>query len=446
MDPEEARRVVRETNYVTWRRQGGWDPLLVTRAEGSRFWDSSGKEFLDLSSQLMATNLGHGNERVIRAIADQAQRLAYAGPGFATEARALLSQSLGDVLPSGLRRYFFSTSGTEANEAALKIARAATGRQKVLARYRSYHGATAASISVTGDPRRKAIEPVQKVPGTVFAPDCYCYRCPFGLTYPDCGVACADYVGYQIEREGDVAAMILEPIVGTNGVIVPVPEYLPRIREITRSHDVLLIADEVMTGWGRVGEWFAVDHWKVIPDMLTTAKGITGAYVPLGLTATTAAVHDAFRDRYFPHGHTYEAHPMTLGPAVAAIDEYRRLGLLEKSRKDGEYLLRRLREIQDRHPSVGDVRGLGLFAAVELVRNRTSREPFNTEEDKLSGEPLVADQVAAAMLKEGVFCVSWISHLVVAPPLIIQRDELDRGLDVLDRALGIADAKAAGAA
>jgi taurine---2-oxoglutarate transaminase len=446
MDPEEARRVVRETNYVTWRRQGGWDPLLVTRAEGSRFWDSSGKEFLDLSSQLMATNLGHGNERVIRAIADQAQRLAYAGPGFATEARALLSQSLGDVLPSGLRRYFFSTSGTEANEAALKIARAATGRQKVLARYRSYHGATAASISVTGDPRRKAIEPVQKVPGTVFAPDCYCYRCPFGLTYPDCGVACADYVGYQIEREGDVAAMILEPIVGTNGVIVPVPEYLPRIREITRSHDVLLIADEVMTGWGRVGEWFAVDHWKVIPDMLTTAKGITGAYVPLGLTATTAAVHDAFRDRYFPHGHTYEAHPMTLGPAVAAIDEYRRLGLLEKSRKDGEYLLRRLREIQDRHPSVGDVRGLGLFAAVELVRNRTSREPFNTEEDKLSGKPLVADQVAAAMLKEGVFCVSWISHLVVAPPLIIQRDELDRGLDVLDRALGIADAKAAGAA
>jgi taurine---2-oxoglutarate transaminase len=443
MDPEEARRVVRETNYVTWRRQGGWDPLLVTRAEGSRFWDSSGKEYLDLSSQLMATNLGHGNERVIAAIAEQARKLAYAGPGFATEARARLSESLGQVLPSGLRQYFFSTSGTEANEAALKIARAATGRRKILSRYRSYHGSTAASISVTGDFRRKAIEPLEKVPGTVFAPDCYCYRCPFGLKYPDCGVACAEYVNDQLEHEGDVAAMILEPVVGTNGVLVPVPEYLPRIREITRRHDVLLIADEVMSAWGRVGEWFAVDHWKVVPDILTTAKGITGAYVPLGLTATSAAVHDAFRDRYFPHGHTYEAHPLTLGPAVAAIEEYRRLGLLEKSRRDGEYLLRRLREIQERHPSVGEVRGLGLFAAVELVRDRRSRAPFNTEEDKLAGKPLVADQVAAAMLREGVYCVSWVSHLVIAPPLIVTREELDHGLDVLDRALILADQHAA---
>jgi taurine--2-oxoglutarate transaminase len=430
MDSDESRRLIRETNYVTWRRQAGWDPLLVTRAEGSRFWDSSGKEYLDLSSQLMATNLGHGNEKVIAAIADQARQLAYAAPGFATDARSRLSQSLGKVLPTGLRRYFFS----------------ATGRQKVLARYRSYHGSTAASISVTGDPRRKAIEPLEKVPGTVFAPDCYCYRCPFGLTYPDCDVACAEYVDYQIDHEGDVAAMILEPVVGTNGVIVPVPEYLPRIREITRKHGVLLIADEVMTAWGRVGEWFAVDHWKVIPDILTTAKGITGAYVPLGLTATTAAVHDAFQDRYFPHGHTYEAHPITLGPAVAAIEEYRRLGLLEKSRTEGEYLLRRLMEIQERHPSVGEVRGLGLFAAVELVRDRNSRAPFNTDDDKLAGKPLVADQVAAAMLKEGVFCVSWISHLVIAPPLIVTREELDHGLDVLDRALAVADAKVRAAA
>ena len=437
--------MVRETNYVTWRRQGGWDPLLITRAQGSRFWDSSGKEYLDFSSQLMATNLGHGNERVIQAIADQARALAYAGPGFATEARGAVSRALGQVLPEGLRRYFFSTSGTEANEAALKIARAATGRQKILARYRSYHGSTAASISVTGDPRRKAIEPLQKVPGTVFAPDCYCYRCPFGLTYPDCGVACAEYVEYQLEHESDVAAMILEPVVGTNGVIIPVPEYLPRIREITKKHDVLLIADEVMSGWGRVGEWFAVDHWKVVPDILTTAKGITGAYVPLGLTATTASVHDAFRDRYFPHGHTYEAHPMTLGPAVTAIDEYRRLGLLEKSRRDGEYLLHRLQEIQKRHPSVGEVRGMGLFAAVELVRDRQRRTPFNTEEDKIAGRPLVADQVAAAMLREGVYCVSWVSHLVVAPPLIVTREELDHGLEVLDRALTVADAQVSAA-
>jgi len=413
----------------------------VARAEGSKFWDASGHEYLDLSSQLIASNLGHSNPRVAAAIAEQARTLAYAVPGFATEARAQLSAALLEVLPKGLGRFFFSTSGTEANEAALKIARAATGRSKVVSRYRSYHGSTAASISVTGDVRRRPVELVDRVPGTVFAPDCYCYRCPFGLTYPSCGVACAEYVDYQLEREGNVAAMIVEPVVGTNGVLVPVPEYLPRIREITRKHDVLLIADEVMSGWGRVGEWFAVDHWGVRPDLLTTAKGITGAHVPLGLTATTEAVHDAFKERYFPHGHTYEAHPITLAPAVAAIDEYRRLDLLAKSRRDGEYLLGRLREMMARHPSVGDVRGLGLFAAVELVRNRTTRAPFNTEEDKLAGRPLVADEVAAAMMKEGVYCVSWVSHLIVAPPLIVTREELDHGLEVLDRALAVADAR-----
>ena len=441
MDGEEIRRIVRETNYVTWRRQGGWEPLVVTRAEGARFWDSAGKEYLDLSSQLIATNLGHGNARVAEAIASQARTLAYAAPGFATEARARLSAALLEVLPKGLSRFFFSTSGTEANEAALKIARAVKRRTKVLARYRSYHGATAGSISVTGELRRRAIEPLQKVSGTVFAPDCYCYRCPFGLTYPSCGVACAEYVDYQLSREGDVAAMIVEPVVGTNGVIVPVPEYLPKIRAITKKHDVLLIADEVMSGWGRVGEWFAVDRYGVVPDLLTTAKGITGAQIPLGLTATTAEVHDAFQETYFPHGHTYEAHPLTLAPGVAAIEEYQRLDLLAKSRKDGEYLLARLQEIAARHPSVGEVRGLGLFAAVELVKNRTTKAPFNTEDDKIAGRPLVVDQVTGAMMKEGVFCIGWVSHLVIGPPLIVSRAELDHGLEVLDRALAVADAK-----
>jgi taurine---2-oxoglutarate transaminase len=442
MEGDEVRKVVRETNYVTWRRQEGWDPLVVTRAQGSRFWDAAGKEYLDFSSQLIATNLGHGNAHVAEAIASQARSVAYAAPGFATEARARASVALLEVLPKGLNRLFFSTSGTEANEAALKIARAVTGRTKVVTRHRSYHGSTAASISVTGDFRRRAIERVQRVPGTVFAPDCYCYRCPFGLTYPACDVACAEYVDHQLTREGDVAAMIVEPVVGTNGVIVPVPEYLPRIRAITKKHDVLLIADEVMSGWGRVGEWFAVDRWKVRPDILTTAKGITGAQIPLGLTATTAEVHDVFRDTYFPHGHTYEAHPLTLAPVVAAIEEYRRLGLLEKSRKDGEYLLARLKEIQGRHRSVGEVRGMGLFAAVELVKNRSTREPFNTEDDKMAGRPLVVDQVTGAMMKEGVFCIGWVSHLLVAPPLIVTREELDHGLEVLDRALAFADAKA----
>jgi taurine--2-oxoglutarate transaminase len=413
----------------------------LTRSEGSTVWTDDGREILDFSSQLVATNLGHSNQAVQEAIARQARTLPYAAPGFATEARAELSAALRGVLPAGLDRYFFSTSGTEANEAALKIARVATGRTKVVSRYRSYHGATAASMSVTGDLRRRASEPWQKVPGTVFAPDCYCYRCPFGLQYPSCGVACAEYVDYQLEHEGDVAAMIVEPVVGTNGVIVPVPEYLPRIRAITKARDVLLIADEVMTGWGRTGRWFGVDHWDVRPDILTTAKGVTGAYVPLGVTATTAALHDVFRDRYFPHGHTYEAHPMTLAPATAAIGEYRRLDLIEKSTTDGAYLLGRLRELEPRHPSIGDIRGLGLFTAVELVRDRTKRTPFNTPDDKLAGRPLTVEAVAKAMLDDGVYAMPWVSHLVLAPPLIVTRAEIDRGVESLDRALAVADAR-----
>jgi taurine---2-oxoglutarate transaminase len=442
VEPERVAPEVRESNFVTWRRQGGWAPLVVTRAEDSTFWTDDGRAILDFSSQLIATNLGHSNRAVQEAIARQARELPYAAPGFATRPRAELSESLREILPDGVDQLFFSTSGTEANEAALKIARVAKGRTKVVSRYRSYHGATAASISVTGDVRRRASEPHQKVPGTVFAPDCYCYRCPFGLTYPSCGVACAQYVDYQLEHEGDVAAMIVEPVVGTNGVIVPVPEYLPRIRAITKAHDVLLIADEVMTAWGRTGTWFAVEHWGVVPDILTTAKGVTGAYVPLGVTATTSELHDVFRDRYFPHGHTYEAHPLTLAPAVAAIAEYRRLDLLAKSARDGEYLLARLRELAPRHRSVGDVRGLGLFAAVELVRNRTTRAPFNTPEDKLAGRALVAEKVAQAMLSDGVYVMPWVSHLVIAPPLIVTREELDSGVDSLDRALAVADAAA----
>jgi taurine---2-oxoglutarate transaminase len=214
---------------------------------------------------------------------------------------------------------------------------------------------------------------------------------------------------------------------------------LPRIREITRKHDVLLITDEVMSAWGRVGEWFAVNHWNVTPDILTTAKGITGAHIPLGLTATTSALHDRFRESYFPHGHTYEAHPLTLAPGVAAIEEYQRLNLIEKSRKDGEYLLARLREIQEHHRSVGEVRGLGLFAAVELVKNRTTKQPFNTDEEKMAGKSLVVEQVTGAMMKEGVYCIGWVSHLIIAPPLIVTRPELDHGLEVLDRALKVAD-------
>jgi taurine--2-oxoglutarate transaminase len=234
--------------------------------------------------------------------------------------------------------------------------------------------------------------------------------------------------------------MILEPIVGTNGVLVPPKGYLKKIREITKRHGVLLIADEVMTGWGRTGDWFAVDFDGVVPDILCTAKGITGAYVPLGLTATTDEIARFFDDHYFAHGHTYEAHPLTLKPAVAAIREYKRLGLLERSRQMGEKLGQKLAALKEKHPSVGDVRGRGLFWAVDLVRDRAAKTPFNTQRDKLDGKPTVVDQVTAKMMANGVSCLGWVSHLVIAPPLIITEEELDGAIDVLDEALSVADA------
>jgi taurine--2-oxoglutarate transaminase len=344
-----------------------------------------------------------------------------------------------EVVPEGLEMFFYSTSGTEANEAAFKIARLYTGKHKIISRYSSYHGSTAGSIAATGDPRRYPIEPSGKMPGVIFGPDAYCYRCPFGLKYSECGVACADYIEYMIKHESNVAAVIVEPVVGTNGVLVPPDEYLPRLREITKKHGVLLICDEVMSGWGRTGEWFAVDHWNVKPDILTTAKGITGAYMPLAVTATTREIAEYFEEHYFAHGHTYEAHPLTLAPGIAAIQEYKRLGLIERSREIGEYLGCRLKSLQESHRSIGEVRGIGLFWAVELVRNPESKEPFNSREDKLAGKPLVVDRVASECMKNGTFIQSWISHLVVAPPLIVTKKEVDQGVSAIDKALNIAD-------
>jgi taurine--2-oxoglutarate transaminase len=438
---ENARTVAAKHTYGTWRRQKGWNPMHVVSASGSHFTDSDGKRFLDFSSQLMCSNLGHGNTAVIDAIKKQAAELSFAAPGYATTARMELVNELLPILPPGLTKFFFTTSGTEANEAAVKIARMVTGKHKIISRYASYHGATSASISLTGDFRRWPVEGVSTVPGTVFAPDAYCYRCPMKQNDPArCGLACADYVEYMIEREGNIAAMILEPVVGTNGVILPPPGYLKRIRELTKKHGVLLICDEVMSGWGRTGEWFVSGAEGITPDILTTAKGISSAYVPLGLTATTDEVAKFFDENFFAHGHTYEAHPLTLGPAVAAIREYKRLNLLERSKTVGEAFGQKLREMCSKHPSVGDVRGRGLFWAVELVRDQAAKTPFNTQAEKLAGKPLVVDQVTAKMAQLGVVCLGWASHLVIAPPLIITEAELADGLAALDEGLKLADA------
>ena len=424
-----------ELTYGTWRFQKNWKPLHVVDAEGCYFTDSGGKKYLDFSSQLMCCLLGHKNQAVIEAIADQARRLAYIAPAFATTERATLSELLLEVLPAGLNRFFYTTSGTEANEAAFKIARMVTGKSRIISRYRSYHGSTMGSIAATGDFRRWFMEPASKMPNVSFAPEVDCYRCPLQHTYPDCGVACAKYIEHMLENESDVAAVIVEPVVGTNGVLVPPNEYMPRLREICTQQKVLLIADEVMSGWGRTGKWFAVDHWDVKPDILTTAKGITSAYIPLGLCATTAEIAAHFDEHYFAHGHTYEAHPLTLAAAIAAIGELKRLNLIDRAVEMGSYMGTRLRMLQEKHSVIGDVRGIGLFWAVDLTKDRETRAPFNTFKDKVENKPLLVDRIAAEMMKNGVFIQPWINHFIIAPPLIITRQEIDQGVEALDQAL-----------
>jgi taurine--2-oxoglutarate transaminase len=439
MTTQEVVEWTKKLNYGTWRYQKSWNPMHIVDAEGCYFTDAGGKRYLDFSAQLMCSNLGHKNAAVIQAIVDQAQKLPYIMPSYATDARVELSRLLLEVLPGGLTKFFFTTSGTEANEAAFKIARMYTGKTKIIARYRSYHGSTMASIAATGDPRRWPMEPGGKGQGFLFAPEVNCYKCPIRHTYPECGIACADYLEHMIDNESDVAAVIVEPVVGTNGVLVPPKEYMPRLREICDRRGVLLIADEVMSGWGRTGEWFAVDNWGVKPDILVTAKGITSAYVPLGLCATSGKIAEFFEDHFFAHGHTYEAHPLTLAPAIAAIHEMQRLDLVHRAKEVGVYLGEKLRALKPKHPSIGEVRGLGLFWALEMVKDQEKKTPFNTKQDKVDGKATVVDQVAADMMKRGVSMQAWISHFVIAPPLIIEKSEIDIAVDALDQALAIAD-------
>lgn len=438
---DEIQELVQHT-LGTWRRQELWkSPLLVSDAEGVYFFDAEGKRFIDFSSQLMCSNLGHKNAAIIEAIVRQAEKLPYAAPGFITEAAMRAVEALRTVLPQGLDKMFFSTSGTEANEAALKLARQSKApNYKVLSRYRSYHGATAASITFTGDPRRVLAERARcTIDGVRFAPDAYCYRCPFGLEYPACEVQCGRYLEYMIHEEGNVAAIIVEPVVGTNGRIVPPPEYFPLVREICDRHGVLLIADEVMSGWFRTGKAFAMDHWGVVPDILTTAKGCTGAYAPAGITAITQEVAGFFEQETFDHGHTYAYHPLVLSAIPAAVREYQKLMESGLPRRVADHLKTRLYELAERHISVGDVRGLGHFWALELVKNRATREPFNTKADKFGRGPLMTGQVAAKAMEQGVYIAAWYDNLIIAPPLIITEAEVDEALQVLDVALQVAD-------
>ncbi len=430
-----------EHTYGTWRARKGWkEPLFIKDAEGVYFYDEKENRYLDFSSQLMCSNLGHKNKAIIESIVKQAEKMPYIAPGFVQESAINAVESLLTVMPLGLDRFFFSTSGTEANEAALKMLREyMSPNYKVISRYHSYHGSTPGSISFTGDVRRMYAERARcTVEGIIFAPDSYCYRCPFGLKYSTCDMQCAAYIDYMIKEEGNVAAVIVEPVVGTNGRIVPAPEYFPMIRKICDENNVLLFADEVMSGWYRTGPAFAMQNWNVIPDILTTAKGCTGAYTPVGITVTTGKIADFFEENIMCHGHTYSFHPLALSAIQPAISEYKKLMDSGLPQKVSKYIENKLYWLENRHECIGDVRGIGHFWAIEIVKNRETREPFNKKTDKFQ-KVLMTQKISAAAMKLGMFINAWDDTLVISPPLIITEEQVDEGIEILDKVLQIAD-------
>ena len=418
--------------FGTWSYQSEVSPTQVVGGDGVRFTDVDGNEFLDFSGQLMCSNLGHSAEKVADAVTKQVNEGAYFAPGYTTEPRARLGQKLAEVTPGNLSKTFFSTSGTEAVEAAIKIARMYTGKQKIISRYRSYHGATYGSISVTGDPRRLMAEP--GIPGTIKAPDPYAY----GSTLDP--MESLEYIDEMLMLEGDtVAAVLVEPIVGSNGILVPPQEYLPRLKEIAHEHDALLICDEVMAGFGRTGEWFGSDVFGVTPDIMTMAKGLSGAYVPLGATIVTDEIAEYFEDNMFCHGHTYAGHPVACAAGLAAIETYEDENLIEHASEVGEYLGKQLSELAEEHPSVGDTRGVGLFRGIELTKDANSRVPFGQRKDKISKGNTVVDDVSSSAADKGVYVANMINTLIIAPPLPITEDEVDEAVTVLDKALEVSD-------
>ncbi|AAY81430.1 aspartate aminotransferase family protein [Sulfolobus acidocaldarius] len=433
-----TKNLIKQHTFRTWGKQKNWDPLVIKEGKGAYFYDSKGNKYLDFSSQFINVNLGYGNENVIKAIEKQLETLQYINPSLGVSIRAEASRALLEVMPKNITKFFFSTSGTEANEAAIKIIRLIKRPSfKILSRYRSYHGSTEGSISLTGDYRRWFVEP-NIMPGVVRFPEPYCFRCPLKLKYPDCGIACANYVDYIIKQEKHVAGIIVEPITGTNGVIVPPKEYMPLLRKIAMENDVLFIADEVMTGWGRVGEWFAVNLWGVEPDILTTAKGASASYVPIGITGVSKEIGDFFEDNVFAHGHTFEAHPVSLAAIPAVISEYKRVNLLPHVREMGKYLGKRLNELKERHISIGDVRGVGLFWAVELVKDGKNT-PFADYNDKYEGKPILLDLLAKKALESGVFVYNGPSWFIIAPPLVVEKEDIDKGVEALDKVIREAD-------
>lgn len=434
-DPEGGARIKRiDAAHVFHPRsaQADIDPLVIAGGRGSWFWDYEGKHYLDFASQQASLNIGHQHPRLVAAIQAQVGKLATLAPSFAERSRSEAARLIAELAPGDLNRVFFTNAGAEANENALRMARLHTGRQKVLAAYRSYHGATDGAIAATGESRRQPSEPA--VPGVVHYWSPYLYRSPFfsETTEQECERALSHLLA-TIEAEGpqEIAAIILEPVVGANGILLPPPGYLAGVRALCDEFGIVFIADEVMAGFGRSGEWFSVDRWRITPDLITFAKGATSGYVPLGGVIISERIAQSFDKSPFPGGLTCSGHVLACATAAASINIFREEGIVDNARRLGdETIWPALLELAERHPCIGEVRGLGVFWALELVN------------DRVTGCPLGADsieQCVAACHKQGVWPLPEANRIHVLPPCTTTPEEIHTGIAALDKALTVAD-------
>ena len=434
MTGDEIVQLCRRHTLFEWSAQAAVDPIPVAHSKGIYFWTPEGKRFIDFNSQLMCVNIGHGDERVINAIKEQAATLAYANPFMATEVRAKLGAKLAELTPGDIDAFFFTNGGAEANENAIRIARLFTGRHKIGARYRSYHGGTAGALTLTGDPRRWAAEP--GIPGVFRIPDFY-HGIQRGSETAEQVLARTEEV-IELEGPKTIAAIIVEAVTGTNGILIPPDGYIQGLRELCDKHGILLIADEVMSGFGRTGEWFAVDHWNVVPDLISIAKGLTSAYVQLGAVGMRRQIADHFEKNVFYGGLTYNSHPLACAAALATINVYEEDKLIDNAKEMGKVMRGLLENLEQRHPSVGATRNIGLFGIVELVRNRETREPLAP----FNGTSPEMQALGKHFRQEGLYTFVRYNTFFTNPPLCITEAELreafaiiDRGLDLTDRAL-----------
>lgn len=431
--------------FHSWSAQGMINPIVVAGAEGSWFWDDQGNRYLDFSSQLVNVNIGHQHPKMVAAIQEQAATLCTIAPFHANDARSEAARLIAELAPGDLNMVFFTNGGAEATENAIRMARLHTGRHKVLTTYRSYHGATGGAIQLTGDPRRWPSEP--GLPGIVKFWGPYTYRSQFHSADDAQETERAlqhlrDVI--MVEGAQTVAAIMLETVVGTNGILVPPPGYLEGVRQICDEAGIVFIADEVMAGFGRCGEWFAVDAWNVAPDLICFAKGVNSGYVPLGGVVISQRIADTFKERQFPGGLTYSGHPLACAAAVASINIYKEEGIIDHARMLGDDIIGpALDELKAKHPSVGDVRGIGVFWAIELVTNRETRAPlvpFNAA--GADNAPMV--ELIGACKAKGLWPFAHFNRMHVVPPINTPVAEVRQGLEIIDEVLTLADARYTG--